>query len=134
MLSLGQEYTLEFSYTQEDVETFAKISGDDNPIHLDADYASKTVFKKRIIHGVLSISIFSKILGTKFPGEGTIFMKLDAQFKRPMYVDQKYKARVWVKELNERRHQAVIATEIIDPETNKQTITGEALIMHNELI
>jgi len=87
----GDNYQLEFRFTQNQVEDFARLTGDSNPLHLDPDYASRTLFKKPIIHGVLGASIFSKIMGTLFPGEGTIYLSQQLEFKRPMYVDTTYK-------------------------------------------
>ena len=65
-MRLGETYKTIFSYSQNDVQKFAEVTGDINPIHLDEKYASKTIFKKPIIHGFLSGSIFSKILGYTF--------------------------------------------------------------------
>src|ERR1700752_2261791 len=104
MLDVGQSYTETFSLSQEQVKAFADVTGDHNPLHIDADYASKTVFKKPIIHGIFGISIFSKILGMKFPGEGTIYMKQEISFKRPMYIDLPYEAVASVKEVNREKH------------------------------
>ncbi len=134
MLDLGQVYSEVFSFTQEQVIRFAEVSGDHNPVHLDADYASKTAFKKPIIHGILGISIFSKILGMNFPGEGTIYLKQDVNFKRPMYVGTSYEAILTVLEVNKDKHLAVIETKVIDKETGKVIIDGQAQVLNKEKI
>ncbi|HSZ24408.1 MAG TPA: MaoC family dehydratase [Cytophagaceae bacterium] len=134
MLEIGQSYTENFSLSQEQVKAFAEVTGDFNPLHIDAEYASKTVFKKPIVHGIFGISIFSKILGMKFPGEGTIYMKQEISFKRPMYIDNEYEAIATVKEINRERHHAIIETKITDKETGKVCATGEAQIMNAEKI
>jgi acyl dehydratase len=134
MLDIGQSYSETFSLSQEQVKAFADVTGDHNPLHLDAEYAANTVFKKPIVHGIFGISVFSKILGMKFPGEGTIYMKQEISFKRPMYIDSTYVAVASVKEINRERHQAVIATIITDAETGKVCATGEALIMNPDKI
>src|ERR1039458_7001087 len=85
MIEKGQVYKYAFSFTQKDVENFAKVTGDNNPIHLDNAYAAQTVFKKPIMHGFLGASIFSKVFGTLFPGEGTIYMKQSMAFVKPMF-------------------------------------------------
>jgi len=133
-LEVGQFYKEDFSLSQEQVNAFAEVTGDFNPLHIDAAYAASTVFKKPIVHGIFGISVFSKILGMKFPGEGTIYMKQEISFKRPMYIDVVYEAVATVKEINGERHQAVIETKITDKETGKICATGEALIMNNEKI
>lgn len=134
MLELGQSYVEIFSLSQEQVNAFAAVTGDHNPLHLDAEYAAKTVFKKPIIHGIFGISVFSKILGMTFPGEGTIYMKQEISFKRPMYIDIPYEATATVKEINREKHIAVIETKITDKETGKICAMGEAQIMNNEKI
>jgi len=133
-MQLGQTYSEVFSLSQEQVRAFAEVTGDFNPLHLDAEYAAKTVFKKPIVHGIFGISIFSKILGMKFPGEGTVYMKQEISFKRPMYIDGVYEAVAMVKEINRERHQALIETKITDKETGKVCALGEAQIMNTDKI
>lgn len=131
MLEIGQSYIEIFSLSQAQVNAFAEVTGDHNPLHIDAEYAANTVFKKPIVHGIFGISIFSKILGMKFPGEGTVYMKQEISFKRPMFIDVQYEAIATVKEINRERHQAIIETKISDKETGKICATGEAQIMNN---
>src|SRR5688572_3317080 len=88
----GTVFTHQFSYTQEEVNRFAEVTGDTNPVHTDAAYAATTMFKKPIMHGFLGGSIFSKVFGTMFPGEGTIYLKQSMSFVKPMYVDTIYEA------------------------------------------
>jgi len=134
MLQVGDMYSEVFSYTQEQVITFAELSGDKNPLHLDAEYAATTMFKRPIIHGILGASVLSKILGMHFPGEGTIYLKQEIDFKRPMYVDVQYEAQLKVLETNTDKHIAIIETKIVDKETGKVNVLGNAHIMHKEKI
>jgi acyl dehydratase len=134
MLQIGDTYSEVFSYTQEQVKAFAELSGDKNPLHLDAEYAATTMFKKPIIHGILGASIMSKILGMHFPGEGTVYLSQEIDFKRPMFVDVQYEAQLNVLEINADKHTAVIETKIIDKETGKVNVLGKAQIMHKEKI
>lgn len=134
MITLGQVFNHEFVFTQEQVNTFAKVSGDNNPIHLDAEYAATTPFKKPIIHGIFSASIFSKYFGTINPGEGTIYLKQSLEFLRPMYVDTNYEAIMTVKEIDSAKNRATIDCKVIDKTTGKATISGEATLMHKEKI
>ena len=75
MIQINQTYTYDFKFSQEDVNLFAEVTGDKNLVHLNSDFASKTVFKRPIIHGMLGASVFSKVFGVMFPGEGTIYLK-----------------------------------------------------------
>jgi acyl dehydratase len=132
MIQLNQEYVHSFQFSQDEVKRFADVTGDKNPVHLDAGYAAKTMFKRPIMHGMLSASLFSKVFGTLFPGEGTIYLKQSLNFLRPMYVDTKYIATFTVKELPG-KNRAVIETVIKDPD-GKACTSGEALVMNVEKI
>ncbi|MDX2245880.1 MAG: MaoC family dehydratase [Bacteroidia bacterium] len=130
-MKTGDIYEVEFSFSQEEVVAFAKVSGDYNPIHLDAEYAAQTVFKKPIIHGFLGGSVISRVMGTEFPGEGTIYLSQTMTFRRPMFAGEKYKAVFTVMEVDERRHRARIETNIVSLEDQKPTLTGEAFVMNS---
>ena len=82
------------------VKSFAGISEDFNPVHLDADYASKSRYKAQIIHGLMATSLFSGLFGTKLPGEGCVYKSQNIRFKRPIYVGDKVTARVEVVEVD----------------------------------
>lgn len=132
MIALNTVYRHKFSFSQIDVILFAQVSGDNNPLHLDADFASKTPFKKPIIHGALASSVFSKIMGTEFPGYGSVYMKQISEYKRPMFVDTDYEAVFTVMSINTEKHSAEISTEIFDVQTGKKTTEGMAVIMNKE--
>ena len=130
----GQSYTHNFKFSQEEVNRFAEITGDRNPVHTHAEYAAKTMFKKPIMHGMLGASLFSKVFGTLFPGEGTIYLKQELQFLRPMYVEIEYEAVFTVQELILDKSRARIETIIKDKETGKICTSGEAIVMNVEKI
>jgi len=132
-MKTGDHFTCEFSFTQEDVEKFSELTGDNNPIHLNEEFASKTVFKKPIMHGFLSGSIFSKVLGTLFPGEGTIYLSQTMEFKRPMFVNEIYEAEFTVKETFISKSRAAISTIIKDKNTGKEMIVGEAMVINKNI-
>lgn len=131
-IKLDDVYEYKFEFTQEDVENFAKASGDFNPIHLDIDYAKGTIFGRTIIHGFLSGSVFSKVFGTMFPGSGTIYLKQNLKFLKPMYTKEDYKAVFKVIEVITGKHRAYVTTEIFDSQ-GEVTIFGEALIQHDDI-
>jgi acyl dehydratase len=130
MITLNTVYRHNFSFTQNDVILFAQVSGDNNPLHLDADFAATTAFKRPIIHGALASSVFSKIMGTEFPGFGSVYMKQVSEYKRPMFVDTEYEAVFTVTSINSDKHTAEISTEIFDVQTGKKTTEGMAEIMN----
>ncbi len=132
-ISIGNEYSYEFVFNQNDVINFAKASGDDNPIHLDDEYAKTTIFEKRILHGFLGGSVFSKVFGTLFPGNGTIYLKQNMSFYKPMFIETNYVAKFKVIEVNSEKNRATVRTEIFDS-NNELIIGGEALIKHPLII
>lgn len=129
-LNEKDEYHLTFSYSQEQVNKFAEVTGDDNPLHLDEEYAATTMFKRPIMHGFLGASVFSKIFGTLFPGKGTIYMNQTMNFMRPMFVDTDYEAIMTITEINREKNRAKVQTQVIDKTTGKVTIDGEATVIN----
>lgn len=134
MIEKGQVYTHDFKFTQADVAAFAQCTGDKNPVHLDADYAAKTMFKRPIMHGMLGASLFSKVFGTLFPGEGTIYLKQSLNFLKPMYVDVDYVAEFVVKEAINDKNRAIIETLIKDKTSGLVCTSGEATVMNVDKI
>lgn len=132
-IKLGDSYSESFKYTQEDVNAFAEISGDKNPIHIDKDYAKQSIFKRRIIHGYLGTSIFSKVFAMDFPGEGTIYLKQDLKFMKPMFAEEIYKAKFEVLEQDIEKHRALVKTSIYNSK-DEVVVLGEALIQNKHLI
>lgn len=131
---LDRQVKFKISFTQEQVNQFARLSGDSNPIHLDADYAATTPFKKPIMHGILGAALFSKAMGMDFPGPGTIYLNQSLEFKRPMFVDTDYEVRLVVVAHDEARHTATLLTEIYDVASNKVCTTGSAVVMNKAVL
>ena len=131
-LHLNQTFSTDFSFSQQDVADFARVTGDNNPVHLDEDFASKTIFKTRIMHGMLGACVFSKVFGTMFPGEGTIYLSQSVNFLKPMYVDTFYDAQFEVLEILD-KNRARISTSILTKE-GKKVVVGEAVVMNIEKI
>jgi len=109
-IQVGEIFKHNFSFSQEQVNLFIQVSGDSNPLHWDKDFAANTIFKKPIIHGFLGGSIFSKILGTMFPGTGSIYLRQEMKFLRPMFVDTAYEAIITVKEIDYQKHRGILLT------------------------
>lgn len=129
-MKIGDSYTEEISFSQQQVIAFAEISGDKNPIHLDPEFAGKSFFKTTIMHGFLTGSVFSKIIGMHFPGEGSIYLKQDLSFHRPMFVDTVYIATVSITEIDMVKKHLLLSTQITDKITGKPTISGNALVFY----
>ena len=122
-----------FRFTQDEVIRFAELTGDDNPLHLDAEYAATTNFKRPIIHGMLGATVFTKVLGTQFPGFGSVYLKQTLEFLRPMFVETDYKAVFTIKSIQEEKHIAEISTEIVDVTTKKVVTRGVATMINEKI-
>lgn len=134
MLEANQTYTHDFKFSQDEVNRFAEVTGDKNPVHTDAEYAAKSMFKRPIMHGMLSASLFSKVFGTLFPGDGTIYLKQTLNFLKPMYVDTDYEAVFTVKEVMKDKHRAIVETIIRDKTTGILCTSGEATVLNSDKI
>jgi acyl dehydratase len=134
MIDINYVFVHEFSFSQNDIIQFAEVTGDKNPVHLDPAYAAGTMFKVPIMHGMLGASLFSKVFGTLFPGEGTIYLKQSLAFLKPMFVDTLYEAEFTVKEVNREKHRAVIETVIKEKESGAVCTSGEATVMNVKMI
>ena len=121
--------TDEFSKTisEADIQTFADVSGDENPVHLNPEYAKATVFKGCIAHGILTASFVSTVIGTRMPGPGCIYVAQNLKFKAPVRAGDTVKAVCAVTELNEKRKFAEIKTQCFVGDT--LVVDGNATIM-----
>lgn len=98
-LEVGQSASYERTVTETDVVLFGGISGDLNPAHFNETYAKDTMFKGRIVHGMLTASYFSTVLGTQLPGPGTIYLGQELKFTKPVRFQDTIKAVVTVTEV-----------------------------------
>ena len=98
-LVLGQEASLSKSVGEADIVAFADLSGDRNPVHIDAAYAATTMFKERIAHGMLSAAYISAVFGMQLPGPGAIYVSQTLSFKAPVKIGDTVVTTVKVAEL-----------------------------------
>jgi acyl dehydratase len=127
---VGDVFTHNIKYTQEQVNLYAQISGDTNPLHTNPEAGKASIFGRNIIHGHFSASVFTKIFGALYFAEGHIYMKQNNTFLKPMFVDTEYQAIVTVKEIFPEKNRVLYETKIIDFATGVETLTGEALLMN----
>ncbi|HEY3949927.1 MaoC family dehydratase [Phenylobacterium sp.] len=126
-LSVGQSAETTRVVGAADIEAFAAVSGDVNPVHLDEAYAKTTTFGGRIAHGMLSAAYISAVLGNQLPGPGAIYLSQSLRFRRPVKVGDAVTARVTVKSLDAEKAHAVFETLCL---VNGRTVLdGEALIL-----
>jgi 3-hydroxybutyryl-CoA dehydratase len=126
--SIGETSSLTHVVTAQDVEAFARISGDDNPVHLHEAYAATTRFKKRIAHGMLIASYISALLGSRFPGPGTIYLKQELAFLKPVYLDDVIEVQVTVTQYRADKQILTLATDCFNQHGEK-VVSGEAVCL-----
>ncbi len=110
-LSIGITSSYEKTVTAKDIDAFAAITGDTNPVHLDQEYAANTPFKARIAHGMISAGLISTVLGTQLPGPGCIYLDQQIKFRAPVYIDDTVIAIVTVEDINQRRGRVILKTQ-----------------------
>ena len=130
-LYIGQTASLSKAFTSEEVLLFSELSLDKNDIHLNDEYAQKTIFKKRIVHGFLSGSLISAVIGTLLPGKGAIYLHQDMDFKKPVYHNEEITAKVIVERINEEKHIYYLKTQCYNNQ-GEIKIDGNAIIKYKE--
>ena len=109
-----------------EIKQFAGLSGDHNPVHLDQEYAENSRFKKRIAHGLISVSFFSALFGTKLPGAGCVYAGQNIDFIRPVYIGDTVTATIEVKSIEKKSR--IIVFKTFCKVRNKLVIDGSARI------
>ena len=125
-IEVGMKAHYSQTITDSDIKSFAGISGDRNPAHINEEYAVRSRFKKRIAHGLMTASYFSALFGTKIPGEGCVYVSQTLNFKRPVYIDDTVVAEVEVISVNLKNKRVFFKTTC--KVKNKIVTTGEAEI------
>ena len=126
-LKEGMSASFGKTVTDADVMMFAGVSGDTNPVHLNNDFASKTMFKGRIAHGMFGAALISAVLGTKLPGPGCIYVNQNLKFKAPVRIGDTLIARVTVKAMNPEKK--LVTLDTVCTVADKPVIEGEATVM-----
>ncbi len=127
---IGDTASFSKTITESDVSNYAGITGDFNPVHIDQEYAAKSFFKDRIVHGMLSAGLISAVLGTKLPGPGAIYLSQDLKFRKPVKINDTITAKVEVIEKKPKRNILKLKT-ICFNQKNDEVLTGNAEIMLN---
>jgi phosphate acetyltransferase len=127
-ISIGQVARMARQLTINDIQAFAAVSGDTNPAHLDADYANDTVFHGVIAHGMWSGALISALLGTEFPGPGTIYINQDLHFIRPVRIGDTLTVTVTVSAKDDVKKRLTLECEVVNQHGEK-VVTGTAIVM-----
>jgi 3-hydroxybutyryl-CoA dehydratase len=126
-LRLGQAAELTRLVSAADLDAFAAVTGDDNPVHLDEAYAAATPFGGRIAHGMLAAGYISAVIGKKLPGPGTIYISQTLRFRRPVRIGDSVTARAEIIALDEARARVTLKTTCVV--NGKPVVDGEAHVI-----
>ncbi len=124
---IGQTASLSKVFKTEEVEAFAEMSFDRNPIHIDTGYAEQSIFGARIVHGFLVGSLISAVFGTQLPGKGAIYLHQEMNFRKPVYHGEEIKATVTV--TNIRKDKSILYFD-----TKCENLKGEIVIEGNAVL
>ncbi len=125
-LSVGLTAKFSKTITEADIVLFAAVTGDTNPMHLDAEYAATSIFKERIAHGMLAAGLITKVLGTQLPGPGTIYMSQSLKFRAPVRIGETVTATVEVTTLHPEKRRATLRT--VCTVRGEPVLEGEAYV------
>jgi 3-hydroxybutyryl-CoA dehydratase len=126
-LSVGQEASISNTVTADVISAFAAVSGDRNPVHVDAAYAATTMFKEPIAHGMLSAAYISAVFGMRLPGPGAIYISQTLNFKAPVKIGDEVVTTVKVAELIPEKRRAKF--DCVCTVNGKPVVQGEAVLM-----
>lgn len=127
-IKVGDSAEITKTIEQSDVDAFASVTGDYNPVHVDEEFAKTTRFGKRIAHGMLTASLISAVLANKLPGEGSVYLGQTLQFVAPVFPGDEITARVTVKEVREDKPIVKLETICVN-QRDEVVIRGEATVL-----
>ena len=127
-INVGDSAEITKTIEQSDVDAFAHVTGDHNPVHVDEEFAKTTRFGKRIAHGMLTASLISAVLANKLPGEGSVYLGQTLQFVAPVFPGDEITARVVVKAIREDKPIVKLETICVN-QRGEIVIRGEATVL-----
>jgi 3-hydroxybutyryl-CoA dehydratase len=127
-LQVGQRASFSKTLTEADVSSFAGLIGDFNPIHVDAEYARKTRFGRRVAQGMLAGGLISAVLSNKLPGPGAVYLSQQIEFLAPIFIGDTITACVEVLAWQPEKRLVTLRTECYNQD-ERQVITGQAVLL-----
>ena len=125
---LGETASFSKTVTEADVTTFAGLIGDFNPLHVDAEFARKSRFGRRIAHGMFAGGLISAVLGNKLPGQGTIYLSQQIEFLAPVYIGDTITATVEIVAWRADKRIMTLKTDCHNQD-GKPVVAGKAVVL-----
>ena len=131
---VGQHATFQKTFTEDDVRHFIEITSDVNPLHVDEAFAAETQFKRRVLHGMLTASILSTMVGMLIPGTGAVYRSQTLRFLRPVYLGETVTAHFVIRSIDRAKHRLEIESWI-ENEAGERVVEGvcEAGFLRNDV-
>ena len=126
-LEVGMSRSVSKTIGDKEIEMFAELSTDHNPVHLDEEYAQETIFSGRIAHGMLTAGLISAVIGEQLPGHGTIYMKQDLKFLAPVRPGDRVVAEVTVAEIDYPKRRVTL--DCVCTVRDKPVLSGRAMVL-----
>lgn len=130
-IQVGDKASMSKTVAEHDVYAFAGLSGDFNPVHINAEFAKSTMFKGRIAHGMISAGFISAVLGTALPGINTIYLAQELAFKAPVKIGDTVTATVEVIEKIDAKNRLILKTSVTNQE-GTVVVDGKATVMKKD--
>ncbi|MDR3205427.1 MAG: MaoC family dehydratase [Deltaproteobacteria bacterium] len=128
-ISLGQKAERSTLISAKLVADFAALTGDDNPVHLDEQYAAKSIFGRRVAHGMIASSLIASLMGSELPGWGTIYLGQNLEFRAPVFIDDTVTVSVEVLEKDDKTKRIKLKTQAVNQD-GRLVINGQALVLY----
>lgn len=113
-LKIGDKVSMKRIATEDVVIKFAEISGDNNPVHLSEEYASKTIFGSRIAHGLFCLGMVSNLIGMQLPGEGSILVNESVKYRKPVYINDEIETTVEVTDFIYEKNKVIMSISCVN--------------------
>ncbi|MGH7727543.1 MAG: MaoC family dehydratase [Vulcanimicrobiaceae bacterium] len=130
---IGQSMSRRHTVSASDVERFAAITGDTNPLHLDEVYAARSRFGRRIAHGMLAASYISALLGVDFPGPGTIYLSQKLSFRKPVFIGDTLEVSATVSAIRPDKPVVTLTTSVRN-QRGEEVLAGEAVCLVDAVV
>lgn len=114
--------------TEAHVDAFAKLSLDDNPLHMNEGFARTLGFRGRVAHGMIALGTISRLIGTQLPGHGSLWISQEVEFVTPVFVGDTLEAQVTVEKISVAARLVVLSTQVVNSDTDEVVLRGSAKV------
>lgn len=129
-IKIGMKFSFPVRLTEDKVDSFLNLSGDYNPLHADPEFALTTIFKKRVVPGMLLASFFSRLVGMYVPGRNSLYISQRINFRKPVFIDDEVEVSGEVVRISVQLKMVTIKTLVVNTLTNEIVVEGEGQALY----